>query len=281
MPRGRRGVTPGPPAGVGIGLRREHFDSILQTERPLDWLEIVPENFIGHGGRAGAVLDACRERWPIGVHGVALSLGGPDPLDLDLLDGLAAVLDRVGATAFTEHLCFARAGGENFYDLLPLPFTRAAVDHVAARVRAARERLGCPILLENVSTYAVMPGAEMSEGAFVTAVLEAADCGLLLDVNNVFVNAHNHGTDPLDDLAALPLERAGRIHLAGHTYVDDLAIDNHGAPVIEPVWALYRAALEAAGPVPTLIEWDLHVPPLERVLDEADRARALMRAVCG
>ena len=270
------------PKGVGIGLRREHFSTILATERQVDWLEIIPENYLANGGGSSRLLDACSERWTIGVHGVAMSLGGPTPLNLEHLDLMHKLLDRLDAAEFTEHLCYAVAGGTNFYDLLPLPFTEAAVMHTARRVKHVQQRLERPVLLENISYYAQMPGSEMTEAEFVTAVLEEADCGLMLDVNNVFVNAFNHGTNALEDLMALPLDRTGRIHLGGHKYVDDMAVDNHGAPVIDPVWALYRTALEHVGSeVPTLIEWDLKVPPLDTVLDEADRARAIWDEVHG
>ncbi|MFN3202046.1 MAG: DUF692 domain-containing protein [Bradymonadia bacterium] len=261
--------------GVGIGLRREHFSSIQKTDRQIDWLEIIPENFIANGGVGGKTLDACAERWPIGVHGVSMSLGGPDPIDRGHIELVKALLDRLGVPVFTEHLCFATAHGQNFYDLLPLPFTHEAALHIARRVKQVQEMLERPILLENVSTYAIMPGAEMTEGEFVTTVIEEAGCGLMLDVNNVYVNAHNHGTDAHADLQALPLEKTGRIHLAGHKYVGDLAVDNHGSPVIDPVWQMYSEALHRTGPAPTLIEWDMEIPPLDRVIDEADKARAI------
>jgi len=273
------------PQGVGIGLRREHFDALPETERHVDWLEIIPENFIANGGRSRRVLDRCHARWAIGAHGVALSIGGPDPLDRDYLDLLKGLLDDLGAPIHTDHLCYAVAGGVNFADLLPLPFTEAAVHHVAQRARQVAEHLERPLLLENISTYADMPGAEMSEAEFIRAVLEESGCGLLLDVNNVYVNAFNRGTDAMADLQALPLERAGRIHIAGHKYRDDgdgaFAVDNHGTPVIAPVYELYRAALERTGPVPTLLERDLNVPPLDEVLDEADAVRAIYTEVTG
>ena len=263
------------PTGVGIGLRREHFSAICQTERQVDWLEIIPENYIANGGIGAQILDACAERWPIGVHGVSMSIGGPDPIDREHMALTKRLLDRLEIPAFTEHLCFATAGGQNFYDLLPLPFSDEAVRHVARRVIQVQEMLERPVMLENISTYALMPGAEMSEGEFIGAVVAESGCGLLLDVNNVFVSAHNHGTDPYADLQALPLEAAGRIHLAGHKYVGDLAVDNHGSPVIDTVWDLYRIALERTGPIATLIEWDMEIPALDRVLDEADKARAI------
>ncbi len=268
--------------GVGIGLRQEHWAQLPVVERPLDWLEIVPENFIASGGRTGQVLDQCLERWPVGVHGVSLSLGGPDPLDDDLLSGLGRLLDHIGADVMTEHACWSSAHGRHFHDLLPLPMTQAAADHLGARARRARRVLGRPLLLENITYYAAMPtGAEarLEEGPWLSQVLEEADAGLLLDVNNVFVNATNHGLDPRALLLSLPLERTGRIHIAGHVQREGMLIDNHGAPVADGVWELFRLALSRTGPVPVLLEWDLEIPSLDRVLDEADKARAIQAEV--
>jgi uncharacterized protein (UPF0276 family) len=264
------------PAGVGIGLRRRHFAELPKTERELDFLELIPENFVGRGGQDARVLAECRERWPVLAHGVSLSLGGPEPLDHDYIRGLKGLLDQLDAPFYTDHLCFATLGGRTTYDLLPLPFCEAAVEHTAARIRELADALERPVAVENISYYAQMPGSALDEGAFVTAVCEAADCKLLLDVNNVYVNARNHGRDPSEMLRALPVERAVQLHLAGHVEEGPRLIDNHGAPVCDEVWALYRELLELAGPIPTLLEWDTQVPELERVLDEADRARAIM-----
>ena len=271
------------PAGVGIGLRREHWSSITDMDRRLDWLEVIPENVLADPGRATAVTRTVAQRWPIGTHGVSLSLGGPDPLDRAYLDRLARLLDALAIDVHTEHACWSSSGGIAFHDLLPLPFTEASAEHLAARARAVRTHLGRPLLLENITYYAEMPAgvgvATVDEGRWLAWVLEAADAGLLLDVNNVFVNARNHGRDPLAVLTALPLERTGRIHLAGHVEREGMLVDNHGRAVCDAVWRLYEEALARVGPVPTLIEWDLDVPALDRVLDEADRARALLERV--
>lgn len=289
------------PKGVGIGLRREHFAAIEQCERTVDWLEIIPENYVGQGGVAlgGHVrrnLAHCSERWPVVAHGVSLSLGGPDPLDATYIKGLRRLLDELGAPFYTDHLCYATIGGVNFYDLLPLPFTEEAVRHTAARIRELADRLERPVAVENVSYYAVMPGARMSEGQFVSAVVEEAGCGLLLDVNNVYVNARNHsktdtksgatddgagGLDPQAELEALPLHRTVQIHIAGHVEEGGRLIDTHGRPLVDPVWRLYERALELVGPVPTLLEWDTDIPALDRVLDEADKARAIWQRAAG
>ncbi len=279
------------PSGAGIGLRRPHFDAILATERELDFLEIIPENFVGKGGRASWVLDRCAERWPMLAHGVSMSIGGPEPLDHAWLRGLRALLDRIGAPFYTDHLCWATLGGRNTYDLLPMPFNEAAVRHVAGRLRELADALERPVAVENISYYATMPGTELDEGAFIRAVVEEADAKLLLDVNNVYVNACNHRGEPdrpaqpspaalLAALEALPLDRVCQIHLAGHVVEGPRVIDNHGAPVCEPVWSLYRAAIERCGPIPTLIEWDTHIPELEVVLAQADLARADLAEAC-
>lgn len=262
-------------SGVGIGLRRAHYDTILATNRRVDWLEIAPENYIGRGGRGDRVLAECAERWPMMAHGVSLSLGGPDPLDRELLAGIRSLSARLDLPYYTEHACLARAGGAQFHDLIPVPWNDEAVLHMAARIRQAAEILERPVVVENVSTYCVMPGSTMTECAFVRAVCEEADCGLLLDVNNVYVNARNHGRDALTMLKELPLERTRYIHLAGFLDEGWVVIDTHGAPVAEEVWTLYRQALGLVGPAPTLIEWDLQIPPLDVVLDQADRARAI------
>jgi len=270
-------------SGVGIGLRQEHWSVLPTVERQVDWLELVPENFVACGGRARSTLAACQARWPLGVHGVGLSPGGPDPLDDDLLSGLGRLCDELGVDTMTEHASWSRAGGRHFHDLLPLPLTEPAALHLAGRARAIRRALGRPLLLENITWYAAMPtGAErvMSEGEWLTLVLSEADAGLLLDVNNVYVNALNHGLDPAAVLASLPLERTGRIHMAGHVEREGMLVDNHGAPVIAPVWSLFRQALLRTGPVPVLVEWDLEIPELGRVLDEADKARAILSEVC-
>ncbi|OJH38319.1 DUF692 domain-containing protein [Cystobacter ferrugineus] len=269
----------GEPLGVGIGLRREFHARLPETSRALDWVEIIPENFLTLGGRPQRALDACRERWPVLPHGVALNVGGPEPLDEAYLSGLQALVERLDAPFFSDHLCYARLGGAYLYDLLPLPFSPEAVEHVVPRVREVQARVGRPFLLENPSYYARMPGGTLAEADFLRYVAEEADCGLLLDVNNVYVNACNHGYDARAFVDALPLERVGQIHLAGHERRPDVLIDTHGAPVCDEVWSLYRYVLERTGPVPTLIEWDQDIPSLEAVLDEADRARELLRGV--
>lgn len=266
--------------GVGIGLRHQHFDSILESDRRVDWLEIVPENYVDIGGRAASILDACLERWTVVAHGVSLSLGGPDKLDEDYLRGLKRLCDRLDAPFYSDHLCYSAIDDIQMFDLLPLPFTDDAVQHAADRVRLVSDRLERDVVVENITYYATMPGSRLSEGQFVSGVVEHSDGGLLLDVNNVYCNAKNHGRDPLEVLFELPWQRAKQVHLAGFLEEGPRLLDDHGAPVSDPVWELYRALLEKAGPLPTLIEWDTKIPELDRVLDEADRARAIMDEAC-
>jgi len=265
--------------GVGIGLRRPFYEQLPLTERTLDWVEIIPENFLTIGGQPQRVLDACAERWKLLPHGVGLNIGGPDALDEDYVTRLTALVRRVDAPFFSDHLCYSRLGGVYLHDLLPLPFNEEAVEHVVPRVREVKERVGRPFLLENPSYYARMPGGTLAEADFLRHVAEQADCGLLLDVNNVYVNARNHGYDPRAFIDALPLERVVQTHLAGHLRREDVIIDTHGAEVCDEVWQLYRYVVERTGPVSTLIEWDQDIPSMEAVLDQADLARAAMGEV--
>jgi len=241
----------------------------------VDWLEIIPENFLGKTGPFTDALRRAADRWAIGAHGVSMSLGGPDAFDPDLFRELRGLLDELGIDRYTEHLSFSTVRGFHTHDLLALPFRDEAVRWAASRIREARDRLGRPLDVENVSTYVRMPGTVMGEGEFVSAVCEEADCGLLLDVNNVYVSARNHGLAPDALLDALPLERTTRIHIAGHLDRGDVCIDDHGHPIREEVFGLLRRALPRTGAVPILLEWDTHIPELDRVLDEADRVRAV------
>jgi uncharacterized protein len=265
-------------AGVGIGLRREFHDAILRTERQIDWLEVVSENFMGLHGRPRFVLDACLERWPIIPHGVTASVGTKrlDAYD----DALAELMQRTGSPYFSDHLCYTSLAGHESFDLLPLPFTHESIDAVAARASEVRARVGKSMLLENISYYAIMPGSQMQEHAFLVQALEASGCGLLLDLNNLYLNARNHGEDPQALLARIPFGKVGQIHLAGHIREGDILLDTHSRAIADEVWALYRETLKKTGPVPTLIEWDQQIPSLDAVLDEADKARAVMNAVC-
>ena len=265
-------------SGVGIGLRFELWAALRQTERRLDWLEVIAENYSEQGGWRRRQLDEAASRWPVVAHGVSVSVGGADLLDVDNLRRLKRLLDEVGAEFYSDHLCWTSYGSHHYHDLLPLPRTEEAVRWCAARARQVSDALERPLLLENVTYYATMPGSVLDEGEFVRAVLEESSAYLLLDVNNVYLNAKNHGRDPLQTLLALPLERTRQIHLAGHEPDEEgVLLDRHGSPVASEVWELYREAIKRVGDVPTLIEWDNDIPALDRVLDEADRARAIQQ----
>ncbi|HSO32606.1 MAG TPA: DUF692 domain-containing protein [Labilithrix sp.] len=265
-------------AGVGIGLRREIAEGLLATRRHLDWVEVVSENFAGQSGRPRDVLRRARERWPVVPHGVALSVGSGAPAGY--LDVVAELVSGVEAPFFSDHLCYASLGAHAFHDLLPLPFHEEAVALAAANAQAAARAVGRPLLLENVTYYATMPGSVMTEAAFLRSVVAAAGdgVGLLLDVNNLYVNAVNHGRDPRAELDAFPLESVRQLHLAGHTREGDVLLDTHAAPIAREVWELYRDVLRRTGPLPTLIEWDQNIPNVDAVLDEADRARTILEA---
>jgi uncharacterized protein len=266
-----------PVTGVGLGLRRSMMDELMAAPPwDLDFMEVAPENWIGVGGAAGRKFCWFTDRFPFVTHGLSLSLGGPAPLDEHFLERVRGFLDLHGIRFYTEHLSYSGDDG-HLYDLLPIPFTEEAVRHVAARIRRAMEILERPIAVENVSYYAA-PGRELDEIQFLRAVLEEADCGLLLDVNNVYVNSINHGYDPVDFLAALPAERIVYLHVAGH-YVEaeDLRVDTHGAPVANPVWGLLDQAYERFGVIPTLLERDFNIPPLA----ELRRELAIIRDLQG
>jgi len=264
-----------PVSGAGLGFRRGLLGELEKHDGSgIDFFELAPENWIGVGGTLARRLRTFTERFPFVAHGLSLSLGGPAPLDEGLLGDVRSFLDLHGIRAYTEHLSYCTDEG-HLYDLMPIPFTADAVKHVASRIRRAQEILERPIAVENVSYYAA-PGAELSEIEFVTAVLEEADCGLLLDVNNIFVNAVNHGYDPVGFLHALPAERVWYFHTAGHfVEAPDLRVDTHGAAVCDDVWELLAAAYRRCGPVPTLLERDFNFPPLEELLGEVTRIRRL------
>jgi uncharacterized protein (UPF0276 family) len=266
------------PAGCGVGLRKEHFDVVLSEKAAVPFFEVISENFMVDGGRPLAVLDAVRRDHAVALHGVSMSLGSAEPLDARYLARLKALVDRVQPAAVSDHLCWTGLGGHNSHDLLPLPFTEEAARVAARKIRRAQDVLGRRLLVENVSSYLEFRESEMGEAEFLRAVVEDADCGILLDVNNVYVNARNQGLDPVRFLDRIPACRVGQIHLAGHEDHGELVIDTHDHPVADPVWNLYREALLRFGPVPTLIEWDANIPPLEVVLGEARRAEAYLGA---
>lgn len=268
--------------GAGLGLRRALLGPLQQLDGGLldasvDFMEVAPENWINVGGRRGRMLAAFTERFPFVCHGLSLSLGGPAPLDETLLRRIRTFLDRHGVLCYSEHLSYCTDDG-HLYDLMPIPFTEEAVAWVAGRIRQAQELLGRRIAIENVSYYAA-PGAELSEAEFINAVLRDADCDLLLDVNNIFVNSINHGYDPVAFLQSLPGERIAYGHVAGHhVEAEDLRVDTHGAAVIPDVWSLLGIAYRTFGVFPTLLERDFNFPPVPELLAEVARIRDLQRS---
>jgi uncharacterized protein (UPF0276 family) len=270
-----------PPLGHGIGLRPPHYAEVIATGPAVDWFEVISENFMVDGGNPRRVLRAVRERYPVVLHGVSLSLGSIDPLDARYLDRLAALAAEVEPAWISDHLCWSSLGGHTGHDLWPLPFTEEALDHVARRVVQVQERLGRRILVENVSSYLEYTSSSLTEWEFLAELARRADCGLLLDVNNVYVSAHNHGFSAEEFLRGLPVDRVGQMHLAGHSDAGTHLLDTHDHPVCDPVWQLYRRALERFGPVATLIERDDHIPPLAEVVAESQRAAAIAAEVTG
>ena len=261
--------------GFGLGLRPRHYEAILKSKPRVDWFEALSENYMIPGGRPLSYLMRIRERYPVVLHGVSLSIGSTDPLDRAYLEGLRALAQRVQPEWISDHLCWTGVSGRNLHDLMPLPYTDEALRHVASRVRQVQDALGRRILLENVSSYVTYRDSAMSEWAFLSALASEADCDLLLDVNNIYVSAFNHGFDAIEFLDGVPAARVRQIHLAGHDNCGDLIIDTHDAPVIGPVWKLYAEALRRFGPVPTMIERDAKIPPLGTLVREIDRARAI------
>lgn len=265
------------PQGAGLGLRRD-FSSEIASLAPtaVDFFEVAPENWIGVGGRFGKQLRACTERWPLTLHGLSLDIGGFAPLNTDLLHNIKAFMQQHGCKLYSEHLTYCADEGQ-LYDLLPIPFTEEAVHYVAGRVRQTQDILGRRMALENASYYAAA-GQDMSELQFINAVIAEADCDLLLDVNNIYVNSINHGYDPYEFLVGLPGERTTYVHIAGHyKEAEDLRVDTHGADVIDPVWDLLRAAYDQFGVLPTLLERDFNIPPLTELLTEVELVRKQQR----
>jgi uncharacterized protein len=272
------------PTTPGVGYKPQHFQAILENPTPVGWLEIHAENYMGEGGRPLAQLRHLAERFPISVHGVGLSIGGEGPLDQDHLARLKHLCDWLQPASFSEHLAWSTHDTAFLNDLLPLPYTAATLDCVARHIDQVQNFLGRRMLLENPSTYLAFADTTMSEVEFLTALVQRTGCGLLLDVNNVYVSGVNQNTDPLAYIRAFPLAHVGEIHLGGHDEDLDahgarLLIDSHGAEVVDPVWDLYRQTIALSGPKPTLIEWDNDVPDWPVLAAEAARAAAIMALV--
>jgi uncharacterized protein len=267
--------------GVGVGLRRCHYTKILEEHPPLDWFEVVSENFMVAGGRPLQVLEGVRSHYPIVMHGVSLSIGSTDPLNFKYLNELAALARRFEPAWVSDHLCWTGVGGHNLHDLMPLPYTDEVVRHVARRLRQVQELLERTILIENVSSYMEFTCSRLSEWEFLSAVAEEADCGILLDINNIFVNAFNHGFDAVHYIDSIPAERVAQFHLAGHSDHGAYLLDTHDHPIHSEVWTLYEHAVSLFGRVPTLIEWDDNIPEFEVLSSIADEARSRSETVLG
>ncbi|MBW7860945.1 MAG: DUF692 domain-containing protein [Rhodocyclaceae bacterium] len=264
-----------PFAGFGLGLRPAHYPDFLSGHPPVDWLEILSENYMVQGGKPLAVLERIRADHPVAMHGVSLSIGSVTPLDHEYLNQLKALARRIEPMWISDHLCWTGVHGVNLHDLYPLPYTEEALRHVVARIRDVQDFLDTRLVIENVSSYLTYAASEMSEEAFVRAVAEEADCLLLLDVNNVYVSAVNHGYSPTQFIDAMPAGRIQQIHLAGHSDHGGHLIDTHDAPIAEAVFDLYRHACRRFGPASTMIERDDAIPPLAELTDELDQLRRI------
>ena len=270
-----------PDLGVGVGFRTPHVRQVLRDRPAMDWFEIISENYFAEGGIQRANLDALSGAYRVVPHGVSLSIGGTDPLDADYLARLRGLVARLGAPWCSDHLCWTGVGGVDTHDLLPLPMTRASLEHVVERVKRVQGAVGAVLALENASTYLEYRESTIPEAEFLGEIAERADCGLLLDVNNVFVSAYNHGFDARAYIDAIPADRVVQMHVAGHTDRGAYLLDTHSDHVKDEVWELYRRALRRCGPTSTLVEWDELIPTWEVLSAEADRARTVRDEVLG
>ena len=264
-----------PALGFGLGLRPDHYETVLAERPAVDWFEVITENYLVPGGKPLHYLTRVREHYPLVMHGVSLSIGSSAPLDLDYVRQVRSLAARIEPAWISDHLCWTGVGGANLHDLLPLPYTEEALRHVVERVQCVQDTLGRRLLLENVSSYVSFRDSELTEWQFLREVAARADCLILLDVNNVYVSSINHEFDPRAYLDAIPVERVQQIHLAGHQDHGDYLIDTHDHPVSDPVWSLYRAAVRRFGVVSTMIERDANIPPLDDLLKELAAARAV------
>ncbi len=271
--------------GVGIGLRNVHYSHVLSQHPDVPWFEVISENFMGirggSGGRPFEILEQVRKDYPVMLHGVSLNIGSCDPLRKDYLLRLKELATRTQPVFVSDHLCWTGVGGENLHDLLPLPYNEETLQHVVSRVQQVQDLLGRRILLENVSSYVTYKHSDMAEWEFLSELARHADCGLLVDVNNIYVSATNHGFDPKAFVQGLPRERVFQMHLGGYSDADGFFIDTHDHPVSNPVWDLYKEAVQRFGDVPTLIEWDDKIPSFETLQAEAAKAKDIRTRVLG
>ena len=262
-------------SGFGLGLRTQHYHDFLDAPQPVDWLEVISDNYMVDGGKPLAMLDRIRSDYPMAMHGVSLSIGAIKGLDRDYLKKLKALQQRVEPMWVSDHLCWTGVHGRKLHDLMPLPFTREALNVVARNVDQAQDVLQAPLVLENVSSYVEFASSEMTEWEFLTEICNATGCKLLLDINNIYVSAFNHGFSPNEFIHGVPADSIVQFHLAGHQDNGDHLIDTHDHPVCDGVWGLYQAALQHFGEVPTMIERDDRIPPLSELLDELATARTI------
>ncbi len=265
-----------PNIGLGLGLRTVHYRHILAHNPQVDWFEIISENYMDSGGRPRYVLEQVAERYPIVMHGVSLSIGSTDPLDFDYLKRLKNLADSIGALWLSDHVCWTGVAGLNAHDLLPIPYSEAVLKHLCERIGIVQDLLERPLVLENPSSYVTFADSTMPEWEFINRMAEKTDCGLLLDVNNVYVSSVNHDFDPVEYLQAVPHERVVQFHLAGHTNLGTHCIDTHDGHVIDPVWELYRLAHRLTGGASTLLEWDAKIPEFPVVHAEVLKAKRFM-----
>jgi hypothetical protein len=268
-----------PALGAGVGLRNEHFHEIIDTNPECAWFEVIIENVMGLGGFVGDSFDRIRSKYRIIPHGVCMSIGSTDPLDRSFLLQLRDFLRSIDAPWMSDHLCFTMVDHINLSELIPLPFTDEAVKNVVERIKVVQDILEVPFLVENVTRYMTVSDREMSEAEFITRILEEADCGLLLDVTNVYINSRHHSFEPLEFMRSLPLERVGQMHLAGWEDDGETLIDSHDAPVPETVWQLFKNIIPQVGPTSVLIEWDANLPRFDRLIQEADLAQAVLNDI--
>jgi len=265
-----------PYLGFGLGLRKEHYIDIIDTKPNVDWFEVLTENYLVPGGKPLYYLDKIHEHYPMVMHGVSLSIGSSDPLKMDYLKQVKELANRIDAHWISDHLCWTGLNGTNAHDLLPLPYTEEAIDHVVGRIQQVQDFLGRQILMENVSSYITYKqSGEVTEWEFFTEICERADCLMLLDINNIYVSAVNHEFDPIDYLNNVPIERVQQYHLAGHSDHGSYVIDTHDHTIVDNVWSLYKKAVTRFGKVSTMIERDDNIPPLSELLAELDYAKQL------
>jgi uncharacterized protein (UPF0276 family) len=264
--------------GFGLGLRTDHFQHVIEHKPKIDWFEVISENYMVGGGKPRHYPETIRQDYPIVMHGVSMSIGSTDPLNMDYLKSLRTLAAEIQPAWISDHLCFTTIGGVNSHDLLPMPYTEEALEHVVERIKQVQDFLGRQMLLENASSYLTYQSDEMSEWEFINQICRQADCLMLFDVNNIYVSARNHGFDPMEYIQAVDPKRVQQIHLAGHTDYGDYVIDTHDHPVCDPVWQLYKETIKLMGPVSTMIERDDNIPDFVELEKELDKARALSHA---